>query len=253
MDLGLNAKIALVTGAANGIGRAVAESLASEGATVYLADVDERAVESVADALATGGRTAHPLGLDVGDAEAVQQAVTTILAREGRLDVAVNSAGILRTSSLRESTARDWEALSRVNVGGVYACCKAAGDAMAAQGYGKIVNLASISAFKGGGSIGNALYGASKAAVVALTKGFAREYGPLGVNVNALAPAVTETPMIRGPLDEPATRERLVRAIPLGRIAQPREIAALAVFLASDQAAYLNGSVIVIDGGLLTV
>lgn len=253
MDLSLNGKIALVTGAANGIGRAVAESLAAEGVRVCLADLDENAVAAAASALVAKGCTARGVALDVGDGTAVEHAMAELVDREKRLDILVNSAGILRTAKLCDSRLEDWEALSRVNVGGLYACSRAAADVMSRQRYGKIVNLASTSAFKGGGMIGNALYGASKAAVAALTKGFAREYGPAGINVNAIAPAVTETAMVRGPLEDPAARERLRALTPLGRFAQPAEIAALTVFLVSDAAAYINGSVILIDGGLLTV
>jgi NAD(P)-dependent dehydrogenase (short-subunit alcohol dehydrogenase family) len=253
MDLALKGKIALVTGAANGIGKAVAVSLAAEGVKVCLADLDTDAVAAAASALAVQGYTARSIALDVGDGAAVERAVAQLVEREQRLDIVVNSAGILRTAKLRDSTLADWEALSRVNVGGLYACSRAAADVMSRQRYGKIVNLASTSAFKGGGMVGNALYGASKAAVVALTKGFAREYGHAGINVNAIAPAVTETGMVRGPLEDPAARERLRGLTPVGRFAQPEEIAALAVFLVSDLAAYINGSIIVIDGGLLTV
>ena len=240
MELGFRGKIALVTGGANGIGRAIAELLAAEGAKVYVADLDETA--------ATGG-----IRLDVGDAAAVQRAVGEIVSRDGRLDVVVNNAGILRSGALETTTLADWEALSRVNVGGVYNCCKAAAGPMSAQRYGKILNLGSVSAFKGGGSVGGALYGASKAAVHALTKGFAREYGPLGINVNAIAPAVTETPMTQRLFDQPGVRERILQTIPLCRLSELSEIASLAVFLVSDLASYVNGAIVAIDGGLLTV
>lgn len=252
MDLGLGGKIALVTGAANGIGRAVAEALCGEGARVYLGDLDADALASAAAALRSGGAAADAIPLDVGETESVHQAFQRILGRERRLDILVNSAGILRTSSLRDSTPADWERLSRINVGGVYLCSKAAVDAMSEQRYGKIVNLSSISAFKGGGSVGNVLYGASKAAVAALTKGFAREYAPLGINVNAIAPAVTHTPMTQDSFSNAELRARVERSIPAGRIAEASEIATLTLFLVSDLAAYINGSIVVIDGGLLT-
>ena len=122
---------------------------------------------------------------------------------------------------------------------------------MSASGYGKILNIASISAFKGGGIVGNTLYGASKSAVVALTQGFAREFGPFGINVNAIAPGLTQTPMI-AELDD-AGRARIADKIPVRRLAQPADIANLAAFLVSDVASYINGSTVVIDGGVLTL
>jgi 3-oxoacyl-[acyl-carrier protein] reductase len=253
MDLGLGGKIALVTGAANGIGRAIAGALAAEGALVYIADLDEAAASSAAVELRSEGRDVQSAGLDVGDPASVRQTFSGLLAREGRLDILVNSAGILRTSPLRDSTLHDWDLLSRINVGGVYACCKEAVDVMSVQRSGKIVNLSSVSAFKGGGSVGNALYGASKAAVAALTKGFAREYAPLGINVNAIAPAVTQTPMTRESFSNAELRARIERSIPAGRIAEAPEIANLTLFLVSDLAAYVNGAIVVIDGGLSTV
>jgi 3-oxoacyl-[acyl-carrier protein] reductase len=253
MDLGLGGKIALVTGAANGIGRAIAQGLAAEGARVYLADLDATGAAAAAEALRSSGAAAEGLGLDVGDANSVQETFDRIRGREKRLDILVNSAGILRTSTLRDSTPADWELLSRINVGGVYLCSKAALDSMSEQQYGKIINLSSISAFKGGGSVGNALYGASKAAVAALTKGFAREYAPLGININAIAPAVTQTPMTQDSFSSAELRARVERSIPAGRIADASEIASLTLFLVSDLAAYINGSIVVIDGGLLSV
>src|SRR5579872_415897 len=243
MDLGLGGKIALVTGAANGIGRAVAQALAGEGARVYLADLDAAGAVAAADALRSAGTAAEGIRLDVGDATSVEETFARVLSREKRLDILVNSAGILRTSTLRESTPADWELLSRINVGGVYLCCTAAARAMSEQHYGKIVNLSSVSAFKGGGSVGNVLYGASKAAVAALTKGFAREYAPFGINVNAIAPAVTQTPMTHDSFSNAELRARVERSIPAGRIAEPSEIANLTLFLVSDLAAYLNGSI----------
>ncbi len=251
MDLKLVGRVALITGGASGIGASIAEALGREGAIPYVGDIDEEAASSRARELIEAGYTARAIAVDVADQDIVESAVQKIVARESRLDILVNSAGLLRTGSLSSSRLQDWDALARVNVGGIYACGKAVLSVMVPQHYGKILNLASISALKGGGLIGNTLYGASKAAVVALTQGFAREYGPLGINVNAMAPGLTQTPMIAS-LDE-ASRERILGAIPVRRLAEPAEIANLGVFLVSDLASYINGSTVVIDGGALTL
>ena len=253
MDFGLAGKIALVTGAAGGIGRSIAEVLAIEGAKVYVADLDEGAAASAAASLRSQGHAAEGIGIDVGERASVEDVFALIASRERRLDISVHNAGILRSGRLQESSLADWEALSRVNVGGVLSCCKAAAELMSVQRSGKILNVGSISAFKGGGSVGSALYGASKAAVHAITKGFAREYGPAGLNVNAMAPAVTETPMTQALLEREGTRDRILQTIPLRRFSELREIANLAAFLVSDLAAYLNGAIVTIDGGLMTV
>ncbi|MDE2572657.1 MAG: SDR family oxidoreductase, partial [bacterium] len=163
-----------------------------------------------------------------------------------------NNAGILKTGSLAASSVADWEDVARVNVSGMLACSFAVLPHMTERSYGKIVNVASVSALRGSGAIGNALYAASKAAVVALTKGFASEFGPRGVNVNAVAPAVAETAMTEGSLHSSAVRERTLRAIPMGRFATGCDVGNVAAFLASDVASYMSGSIVVVDGGYLT-
>ena len=247
MDLGLQGKVALVTGAGSGIGATIATALAAEGCVVYLGDTNAAAAAKVA-AECAGGK---PLALDVGDPAAASAAAERILRECGRLDILVNNAGILKTGSVLDATIDDWDQVCRVNLSGVYYCCKAALPAMAARRYGKIVNIASVSAVKGGGSFGNVLYGTTKAGVVALTKGLARELAPLGINVNAIAPSVIETGMT-GPLLTPERRRDVLASIPLGRFAAAGEIARVVALLASDLLAYVTGATIAVDGGYLT-
>jgi 3-oxoacyl-[acyl-carrier protein] reductase len=247
MDLGLRGKVALVTGGASGIGRAISTALLDEGCEVYAADIN---LSSVRDAPEFGVASAHPVRIDVGDAKGVQQAVDAIVAGRGRLDILVNSAGMLKTRSIIESTITDWDEVARVNLSGVYYCSKAVLPAMTAQRYGKIVNIASVSSAKGGGQFGNVLYGTTKAGVVAMTQGFARELGPYGINVNAISPGVVGTAMTEG-LMTAEVRQKIVDAMPLRRLIEPAEIARLALFLASDAARGMTGHNVVLDAGFL--
>jgi 3-oxoacyl-[acyl-carrier protein] reductase len=248
MDLNLQGRVALVTGAGSGIGAAIATTLAAQGCIVYLADIDAAAAAKVASECAGGGRS---LGLDVGVPRASSAAAQRIVGETGRLDILVNNAGILKTGTMADATTEDWDAVCRVNLSGVVYCCKAVLPAMIAQRYGKIVNIASVSAAKGGGSFGNVLYGTTKAGVVALTRGLARELAPHGINVNAVAPSVTETAMT-GPLLTVERRREILASIPLGRFAAAAEIARVVALLASDVLGYVTGDTIAVDGGYLT-
>ena len=246
MDLGLDGKIALVTGAGSGIGAAIASALAGEGCVAYFGDTD----------LASATRAAAPakaraVQLDVGDALDLARCAQRIVGEHGRIDILVNNAGILKTGSVVEATIEDWDQVCRVNLSGVYYCCKAVLPHMVERRYGKIVNIASVSAAKGGGAFGNVLYGTTKAGVVALTKGIARELGPLGINVNCIAPAVTETGMTRALLT-PERRQAVLASIPMGRFATTDDIATMVLILASDVSSYVTGETIVVDGGYLT-
>jgi 3-oxoacyl-[acyl-carrier protein] reductase len=251
MNLELKGCVAVVTGGAAGIGEAIAVTLANEGCMVCIADRDGAAAQKTAAALVQFGLAADSIAVDVGNAEAVMNAFGTVTDRHRRLDILVNAAGLLSTGLIAELPAAEWERVSRVNVSGILHCAKVAIPSMIARRRGRIINIASVSAMRGGGSIGNAIYGASKAAVVALTMGLARELGPHSITVNAVAPAVAATAMTHAALTEEA-KQRILARIPLGRLANLSDIADLVAFLASDRAGFITGAVIPVDGGILT-
>jgi len=248
MDLKLDGRKALVTGAGGGIGAAIAATLAAHGCVVYVGDTNLEAARVAAAACV--GKT-QPILLDVGDPEAVARVIDRIVREHTRFDILVNNAGILKTGPVVESSTKDWDDVCRVNLSGVYYCCKAVLPAMLGQRYGKIVNIASVSAFKGGGTFGNVLYGTTKAGVVALTKGLARELAPHGINVNAIAPGVTETSMTSSLMTR-QSRDVVLASIPAGRLATVQDVANVVTLLASDAFSYVNGATIPIDGGYLT-
>lgn len=248
MDLGIEGRIALVTGAGGAIGSAIAAKLIAEGCTVHVADIDLDAAIATTKRL---GPRAHPVCMDVTTPDDVQRGVDAIVAKDGTLDVLVNNAGILKTASIVDSTIADWDEVCRANLSSVYYCSKAVLPAMLARRRGKIVNIASMSAAKAGGVFGNVLYGTTKAGVVAFTKGFARELAPYGINVNAIAPGLVETAMTRARLT-PEVREKVIAAMPMGRLASVDDIANAVAFLASDAAAYVTGDTLLVDGGCLT-
>lgn len=234
MNLDLAGRVALVTGAARGVGARIAARLAEHGALVHAADIDARAA----------------LRMDVRDRAAVRAAVERIERESGGLDILVNNAGLLATGPFDATAGEAWDALVAVNLTGIFNCVQAAVPAMRRRGRGAIINLASVSHEKGGGAFGNVWYGTTKAGVVAMTKGLGRELGPLGIRVNAIAPAVVATDMVRELLT-PEVRERIVARIPLGRLAEEDDVARLAVFLASDWSEFITGETIAVDGGFL--
>jgi 3-oxoacyl-[acyl-carrier protein] reductase len=237
----------LITGAARGIGARIAARFVEHGCFVYVADIDEAGARTWAAEL---GPRAAGIRVDVRDRAELRAAVERIVSERGGIDVLVNNAGLLAVGPFDQTTGAVWDELVAVNLTGVFNCVQAAVPAMRGRVGASIVNIASVSAEKGGGAIGNTWYGTTKAGVIAIAKGLGRELGPEGIRVNAIAPGMMETDMVRTHLT-PAMREKILARFPLGRFAAPDDVARLAVFLASDAAAFITGETIAVDGGFL--
>ncbi|XTZ17249.1 3-oxoacyl-ACP reductase FabG [Micromonospora echinospora] len=244
-------RIAVVTGGGQGIGAATARRLAAEGATVAVVDLDaERAGAVADDIVATGGR-AVGLGCDVTDADAVAATTDRVVETYGGLHVLVNNAGVTRDNLLFKMALPEWEAVLTTNLTSMFLCCQAAQRHMVAARYGRIVNLSSRSAL---GNRGQVNYAAAKAGVQGLTATLAVELGPFGVTVNAVAPGYVATAMTAATAERvgssPEEHQRMVaEQTPLRRVAQPAEIASVIAFLASDDASYVSGQTLYVNGG----
>ena len=243
----LENKVAVITGGALGIGRATARLFAAEGAAVVLGDIDPVVAEKVAREITENGGTATALAVDVGDSGQVTAFVDTAVAHFGRLDVMVANAGIAHSAPFLEHPEAQWHRVLRVNLTGVFLTGQAAARHMVKQGGGRIVNIASINAFRGVENLVG--YNAAKAGVVELTKTMAVELAQHGITVNAIAPAQIDTRLTRT-LPEDA-RQRRIDRIPLGRFGEPEDVARAALFLASDDARYVTGHTLAVDGGYL--
>jgi len=239
-------KIAIVTGAAQGIGREIAFGLSWEGASVVVADIDLPAAEACVRSLVAEGGKGWACQVDISDPVQVNRMVESVVERFGRIDVLVNNAGIGHAKPVLETTLEEWNQVLAVNLTGQFLCAQAVARAMLAQGGGRIVNVASISGERGGS--GRAAYGAAKAGVILLTKVMAAELADKGIAVNAISPGPTETEQVRQ-VHDAATRNAYRRLLPMKRYAAPREIAQAALFLASDEASFVCGHVLNVDGG----
>ncbi|GMU57295.1 MAG: beta-ketoacyl-ACP reductase [Candidatus Xenobia bacterium] len=238
----LKDKVCLITGAGRGIGRATAIRFAQEGARVAVADVDLQVASEVAHEL---GEQGLALELDVSSRESIEAGLDRIVSFWGRLDVLVNNAGIVRDAQLLKMSEADFDAVIDVNLKAVFACTQVVARRMVEQGSGVILNASSVVALYG--NFGQSNYVAAKSGVIGMTRVWARELGPKGVRVNAVAPGFIETRMTAGIPDKVA--EKIYERVPLRRMGLPEEVANAYLWLASDEASYVNGHVLSVDGG----
>lgn len=252
-------KIAIVTGAGRGMGRAIALRFAEEGAHVVSADVNATTAQDTAAAVEALGRRSLPVHVDLGEIADIHKLVQQTMATFGRIDILVNNAGVTRALELFEVTPQDWDWMHRINARGVFFCLQAVAEEMVKQNSGKIINIASV-AGKGYRYTSNIAYAASKGAVVVMTQVAAMTLARHNINVNAICPGATETEMLQSIHQDRAAQRgvalddlarRSVASIPLQRANTPEDIAAMAVFLASEEARNLTGQAINVDGGLV--
>ncbi|MCX6571824.1 MAG: 3-oxoacyl-[acyl-carrier-protein] reductase [Candidatus Aminicenantes bacterium] len=239
-------RVSIVTGASQGIGEAIARDLAAEGAAVVLVDVQLDKLEAVARSIADAGGKAEAHQADVADAAAVERVVTAVAATHGRIDHLVNNAGITRDGLLMRLREEDWDAVIRVNLKGTFNFSKAVIRTMIAAKYGRIVNIASVAGLMG--NAGQANYAASKAGVIALARSLAREVGVRGITVNAVAPGFIATAMTDVLPED--VKKAYLEIIPMKKFGLPKDVASAVRFLLSDDAAYITGQVVSVNGGM---
>ncbi|MFB3813138.1 MAG: 3-oxoacyl-[acyl-carrier-protein] reductase [Terriglobales bacterium] len=244
---GVEGRVALVTGAAQGIGRAIALKLAKGGAAVAVADIMEDKLAEVVNEITSAGGQAAGFKMNVADEDNVKRVVKDAVAQFGRLEILVNNAGITRDQLIMRMKRSEWDLVVSINLTGVFLCTQAAVPVMMKQRWGRIINISSINGQQG--QAGQANYSATKAGVIGLTMATAREVASRNITVNAIAPGFIETAMTQVLSAE--VREGMLKAVPLGRPGTPEDIANAASFLASEEAGYITGHVMKVNGGML--
>ncbi|WP_394173099.1 3-oxoacyl-ACP reductase FabG [Guptibacillus hwajinpoensis] len=243
----LQSKVAVITGGANGIGSAATERFAQEGAQVAIVDFNEEVGRQKAEELQSEGYHVKFFRLNVANEQDVQHTMKEIADVYGRIDILVNNAGITKDSMLHKMSGEDFKKVMDVNVNGVFYCAQAAMPYMVKQGKGKIINTSSVSGVYG--NVGQTNYAAAKAAVIGMTKTWAKELGSKGINVNAVVPGFTETGMVAAVPEK--VIEKMVAMVPVKRLGKPEDIANAYLFLASDESDYVNGTALHVDGGIM--
>ena len=243
---GFKGKVSIITGSGQGIGREIALAMARDGASVVIADWNESRAQEVASEIVACGGIARPVKVDVSNPDQVEAMVRQILEIFGRIDILVNNAGIGHVKPFLSITLEEWNRVLGINLTGQFLCAQAVARVMLQQGGGRIINVASISGERGG--TGRAAYGAAKAGVILLTKVMAVELASKGIRVNAISPGPTETEQVRECHDD-ATRAAYHSVLPIKRYAEPSEIANAVLFLASQEASFVHGHILNVDGG----
>lgn len=248
----LNGKVALVTGGGSGMGKSDAILLAAQGAKVAVTGIDLKPCKEVADYIVSQGGEAIALMMDVADQKSVDKGISETVKSFGRLDILVNNAGIFEPKPVLELTEAEWDRTIAINLKGQFLCAQRAAKEMAKNKWGRIINIASIaSGSVGVGIAGAAHYTASKGGIIGLTETLAVEFAPLGITVNVIGPGAIDTPMTNASNIPKDMMAGILAKVPLKRMGKPEEIAAGVVFLASDEASYITGSTLYIDGGWL--
>ena len=243
--MNLSAKVAIVTGSGQGIGQAIALKLAEAGATVVVNDIDE-AASDVAEEIKALNQQSQAILADVSSSPDVARMVETVIATYGKIDILVNNAGITRDQLVVRMSDEEWDEVLNINLRGVFLCTRAAVRHMMRQRWGRIISMASIVGVVG--NPGQANYASAKAGIIGLTRTIAREVGSRGITANAIAPGFIDTEMTKNL--EGKRRQELIKRIPLGYLGTPRDVAEAVAFLASDEARYITGQVLNVDGGI---